>query len=188
MLIHAAVHWLEIAYPSLWHLATELWSMHIPSCTHCWAWHGTYWLFYNFFVPHQQINDLHLWDCPNDVLKPTLQDRNKVPKWKWHSQQGVFLSLALWYASSIPLVLNPNNNHISLQFHVIFDDLFNTAVSELQEKEVPKEWDVLWITSHHKSTFDDKDPVRVAEEWLFPGELDPCNHHSAQASEVPSKL
>ena len=40
----------------------------------------------------------------------------------------------------VGLILNLNNWSISLQFHIVFDDIFTTVASAQNEEVVPKIW------------------------------------------------
>jgi hypothetical protein len=188
MMLHAAVRWPDLADSSLWPLAMDYAAYtynHMPSIESGMA---PIDLFTKTTVPRQRLKDLHVWGCPTYVLEPKLQDGKKLPRWKPRSRRGVFLGLASRYASSVPLVLNPNTSHIFPQFHVIFDDLFTTVLSQSQEDEPPKEWEELCITSRYQSTFDDNDPIRLADEWLSSDELDLRKHQDAQTRIVPPQM
>jgi hypothetical protein len=49
----------------------------------------------------------------------------------------MFLGLSQQHASEIPLVLNLGTGSITIQFHVVFDDLFNTVPSIERETALP---------------------------------------------------
>jgi hypothetical protein len=82
MMLHTAIHWPEVSDPKLWPMAvqhamflynhmlkkgTGLAPIELLSCSH-WSTH------------HAQ--HLHVWGSPVYVLDPTLQDGQKIPKWK----------------------------------------------------------------------------------------------------------
>jgi hypothetical protein len=75
----------------------------------------------------------HTWGCPVYVLDPKLQDGKKIPKWKSRARQGIFVGFSPFHSTSVPLVLNPKTQHISPQFHVIFDDDFSTVPAVADE-------------------------------------------------------
>ena len=56
--------------------------------------------------------------------------------------------------------------HISPQFHVIFDGLFSSVISQLKSDESPKEWNDLSIISKYQKNLDDEDPTRLDSKWL----------------------
>ena len=180
MMLHAAVRWPDMADSSLWPLAMEHAAYiynHTPKMESGVA---PIDIFTRTTIPRQRLKDLHVWGCPTYVLDPKLQDGKKIPRWKPRSRRGVFLGFGEKYASSVPLVLNPTTSHISPQFHVIFDDLFSTVISQAESDEPPMEWDDLCITSRFQTHFDDGDPVRLDQEWLTTDEITLRNHQDAQ--------
>ena len=52
---------------------------------------------------------------------------------------GICVGRSPAHASSVGLILNPRTGHVSLQFHVVYDDDFTTA-SYLRSGEVPPHW------------------------------------------------
>lgn len=119
--------------------------------------------------PRQHFNDLHVWGYP------ILHTWPYTSRWKENSLVVTKVSLQclpwqqIWL--SVPLILNPTTNHISPQFHVIFDDLFSTVISQLEYKEPPKEWNDLCITSCYQPFFGNHDPTKLDNEWLATDEL-----------------
>ena len=181
MMIHAAVRWPDMADSSLWPLAMEYAAYiynHTPKMESGVA---PIDIFTRTTVPRQRLKDLHVWGCPTYVLEPKLQDGKKIPRWKPRSRRGVFLGFGDKYASSVPLVLNPATSHISPQFHVIFDDLFSTVISQLESDEPPLEWNDLCVTSRYQTNFDDNDPVRLHDDWLTTDELALRRHQDSQS-------
>jgi hypothetical protein len=63
------------------------------------------------------------------VLDPRLQDDKSIPKWDSKARLGVFVGYSHEHSSTVPLIYNPKTQHISLQYHVIFDDTFSTISS-----------------------------------------------------------
>jgi hypothetical protein len=52
----------------------------------------------------------------------------------------MFLGLSQQHAIEIPLVLNLGTGSITLQFHVVFDDMFTTVPSIETETALPDHW------------------------------------------------
>ena len=50
-----------------------------------------------------------------------------LPKWEPHSCEGIYIGQSPSYARSVSLVLNTATDHVSSQFHVVFDDDFSTV-------------------------------------------------------------
>ena len=76
---------------------------------------------------HDHLRRAHVWGCPAYVLDPRLQDGKKIPKFDPRSRQGRFLGYSPDHASSVALILNTRTGYISPQFHVVFDDFFETV-------------------------------------------------------------
>ena len=70
-----------------------------------------------------------MWGYPVHVLDTMLQQRCKLLKWQLQSNQRIFFEFSPNDSSDVPMILNPDNGHISSQFHVIFDDSFSTVIS-----------------------------------------------------------
>ena len=81
-----------------------------------------------------------MFGCPVYVLDATLQDRHKLPKWALQAHLGVFLGFSTLHSSRVPLVMNVDTGKISPQFHVIFDDKFETVLSMASDKSIGDQW------------------------------------------------
>ena len=73
-----------------------------------------------------------VWGCPAYVLHPKLQDGKKLPKWDPHTRQGQYLGKLISYSSSVSLIRNLRTGYISPQFHVVYDNLFQTAMGDMK--------------------------------------------------------
>ena len=78
-------------------------------------------LFIGTKIPRHKLKDIHVWGCPAYVLDPTLQQGNKIPRWDPRARGSIFIGFSAHHSSDVPLVLNVNTGHISLQCHVVFD-------------------------------------------------------------------
>jgi transposase InsO family protein len=78
---------------------------------------------------HEELRRAHVFGCPVYVLDPKLADGDKVPKWNHRARMGMFLGFSHEHSSLVPLVLNLRTGHVSPQYHVIFDDNFETVPS-----------------------------------------------------------
>ena len=74
-----------------------------------------------------KLRYFHAFGSPTYVLDNTLQSGQGSPKWKKRSSLGVYLGPSPSHARSVALVLNPRTGHVSPQFHVKFDDFFETV-------------------------------------------------------------
>jgi hypothetical protein len=52
----------------------------------------------------------------------------------------MFLGFSEWHSSQVPLVLNVTTGKISPQYHVIFDDKFDTVHSLSKDESVEQQW------------------------------------------------
>ncbi len=82
----------------------------------------------------------HVFGCPVYVLDAPLQDGKKIPKWNPWAHLGLFLGFSNLHLSQVPLVLNIATGHISPQFHVIFDDKFETVHSLPANEPLNMQW------------------------------------------------
>ena len=129
MMLHAAVHWPDMADPELWPMAcrhavflynhvprpeTGLAPIDIFSCT---RWEQS------------KFHDIHVWGAPCYLLDKQLADGSgiKVPRWKPRSTRCVYMGMSPDHACTVPLVLNPETGVISAAFNVVIDDWFATV-------------------------------------------------------------
>jgi hypothetical protein len=77
---------------------------------------------------HCDILHTHVWGCLAIVLEPQLQNNKKLPKWNRHTRVGQFLGYLDEHLSLVANVRHLSTGYVSLQFHVVFDDLFETVV------------------------------------------------------------
>jgi hypothetical protein len=179
-LLHAQLRWPEQTPSDLWPMAMQH-SEHllnvIPSASldgfsaeerFCKALHSS-----------DQLRDLHIWGCPVYVLEPTLQDGRKLPKWQPRSRRGQFVGWSPLHSSKVALIRNLVTGRISPQFHVVFDDWFETVYCDAAT-ETPPEWDIIVTNSQFESNLDavDLEAYELADEWLSKEEL---NERRAQA-------
>ena len=87
------------------------------------------------------MENLHTWGCPTYVLNPILQGGKKLPKWAPHSRRAQYLGTSPLHASTVDLVSNLSTWIISPQFHLIYDDYFETVYSHSDKP--PEVWDNL---------------------------------------------
>ena len=69
-----------------------------------------------------KLRHFHSLGCAAYFLDNTLQRSHGIPKWSSRSRLGVYLGASPNHARSVALSLNPRTGHVSLQFHVKFDD------------------------------------------------------------------
>ena len=165
MMLHAAIHWPEMADPSLWPMAVQhamFLHNHVPSpstglCPH--------YLFFKTRWSQTKFLDLHVWGCPVYVLDKTLSDGKKLPRWMPRSHCEVFMGLSPKHSSTIPLVLNPGTGAITPQYHVVFDNEFTTiGTNEDSMPDLNSDlWAKLFGDSSFQFVFDDESEVHIAD-------------------------
>ena len=163
-MLHAALRWPEHYDKSLWPLAMT-YAVHMHNHTPRRA---------DGFCPvelwtktksnHNQLRNAHPWGCPVYVLDPRLQDGFKVPRWEPRSRRGIYMGVSPLHASTVGLILNPNTNRTSPQFHCVYDDYFETVHSN-DNNTVPPNWEDLVINNRFRNDIDDED---VEDTWENP--------------------
>ena len=176
MLIHAAIHWPEVADTSLWPMAVSqavfLWN-HMPDPT---TGLSPWDLFSKSRWKQSKFHDVHVWGCPTYVLDKKIADGNKIPRWKPRSNRCVNLGHAKSYASSVPLVLNLMTGSITPQFNVVWDDWFSTVASDVTT--LPDfnsdEWNKTFGDSIYQYVLDSDDLAQMRE---LTDEMDAAQDH-----------
>ena len=91
-----------------------------------------------------KLRHFHAFGCPTYVLENVLQSGQGAPKWRQRSRLGVYLGPSPNHTWLVALVLNPRTGHISPQFHVKFDDFFETVQKKSTDLDAPDpEWKYL---------------------------------------------
>ncbi|KAL7465130.1 hypothetical protein ACHAXS_005455 [Conticribra weissflogii] len=174
-MIHLQLHWPEHAQLHLLPQAVEyaVWVYNrLPKLHHGLSpleiWSG-------IRSSHDDLRRAHVWGCPVYVLKLKMQDGHQIPKWNSKARQGLFVGFSTEHSSLVPLVLNLRTGRISPQFHVIFDDSFQTVPSLCGSVDkIDEAFAALFQSSREAyldSEFDDNGRQLVprpplAEEWL----------------------
>lgn len=161
MMLHSAIHWPEVADPTLWPMAVNhavYLHNHMPNIS---TGLSPIDLFTKTRWQQHKFHDLHVWGCPVYVLDKSISDGKKLPRWKPRSVRCVNMGLSSKHASTVPLVLNIDSGYITPQFHVVFDDWFSTiatAVEHLPDFNSPA-WSTLFGESSYQYPFDDDDAI-----------------------------
>jgi hypothetical protein len=118
MLIHGMISWPDIIHENLWPYAIRL-AVAIHNATPGPSDLSPEEIFTG--IKHtSRLSDFHPFGCPIFILDPSLQQGNKVPRWKPRSRVGVYLGPSPEHASTVPLVLSTTTGLVSPQFHVVF--------------------------------------------------------------------
>jgi hypothetical protein len=126
MILHAIHHWPQAITANLWPQALK------HACNICNALPQVLSKSspLSLFTRVQVNPDLwhfHVFGCPAYVLAAPLQTGAPFPKWEERSRVGVFLCHSPEHASSVALILNTQTGLVSPQFHVAFDNQFDTV-------------------------------------------------------------
>jgi hypothetical protein len=70
---------------------------------------------------------MHPLFCPVYVIDRRMQEGTSPPKWTKRTTQKVYVGHLHHYSKSIPMVWYPKTKLVSPQFHVMFDDNFDTV-------------------------------------------------------------
>ena len=147
VLLHASAQWPDDI------IETELWTFALNHCVQ--QWNKTPRPELNNLTPDEVFtgiterenhvldidNNFHPFGCPVYVLKSKLQDNKTIPKWDSRMRTGVFLGHSKMHARNVALVMNTKTMNISPQYHVIFDDKFQTLDSKLKDVDKIKIWE-----------------------------------------------
>ena len=165
MLLHAQLRWPDQTPVDLWPMAMQHASYLINIIPHINEGLSPEEKFARAFKSTNRLTNLPVWGCPVYVLQPTLQDGKKLPKWQPRSRRAQYVGWSPLHASNVPLVRNIQTGSISPQFHVVFDNWFETVTVETEE-EAPPEWDVIITHSRFEADLDqaDLDGYELADE------------------------
>jgi len=139
-MLHAAHSWPDVASIKLWPQAVDyaVWVFnHLPnlevgvSPNELWS---------RTRFPTNSLGRAHVFGCPVYVLDPKLQDGHKIPKWDPRARLGMFVGFSPLHSSLVPLVLNILTGKISPQYHVVFDDKFETVPSLPLGESLQQQW------------------------------------------------
>ncbi|KAL7452136.1 hypothetical protein ACHAXS_000267 [Conticribra weissflogii] len=179
-MIHLQLHWPEFSSLHLWPLAIEYatWIYNrlpkiLSGLSPLEIWTGVR-------ASHDKLRRAHVFGFPVYVLDPKLQDGKQILKWNSKACQGMFVGFSKDHSSLVPLVLNLKSGKILPQFHVIFDDKFQTVPSMCRSMEaIDDGFEQLFcssIESFLESEYDDSGCQLVPcpeldDDWLDTDEL-----------------
>ncbi len=167
MMLHAAVHWGEMADATLWPMAVDhavyLFNR-VPDPTTGLSPQD---LFTQQRWPHRRFHDMHVWGCPAYLLDKTIADGKKIPRWKPRSERCIYMGISKKHASTIPIVLNPRTRVFTTPYHVVFDDWFATvpsSVDDLPDFHTPEWRGMFGDTTYHLDDDDDAGTNETVED------------------------
>jgi hypothetical protein len=101
MMLHSAVHWLEVADACLWPMAVQhavFLHNHMPNDLTGVSPHD---VFTRSRWEQRKFHDLHVWGCPACCLEKAMHDGKKLPRWKPHSHRTMNMGLSAKHASTV---------------------------------------------------------------------------------------
>ena len=170
MMLHLALRWPDAVDQSLWPFALsyacDLYNAMPRETT---GWKSPDSIFSGSLDNYQLLRDAHCWGCPAYVLDPKLQGLVKIPRWEPRTRRGIFLGFSDLHSSRVGLILNPRTGHVSPQFHVVYDDHFETVAND--GDYVPPSWPELVLSNSHTVALDEDANVELDEEWMNEEEI-----------------
>ena len=101
-----------------------------------------------------------------------MQDGMKIPKWEPRSRGAQFVGYSPLHSSTVGLVRNLRTGNISPQFHVVYDDFFETVHSS-PDKE-PTVWPELIVFQSFRSDIEEDDEFfkyELEDQWKSEEEM-----------------
>ena len=92
-----------------------------------------------------KLRHFNAFGCPAYVLDNKLQGNQSLSKWQQRARLRIYLGPSLNHSRSIGLILNPRTGHGSPQFHVKYDNFFETV----RKSNKDNRWDApkpLWLS------------------------------------------
>jgi hypothetical protein len=139
-MLHLALHWPAQATVSFWPQAIEysVWVFNQLPNTETGISPNEIWS--SVQSSTEEFSKAHVFGCPVYVLDAALQDGHKIPKWSPHACLSLFLGFSDLHSSQVPLILNVQTGKISPQYHVIFDNKFETVNCLSATESLDKQW------------------------------------------------
>ena len=155
-MIHAKQRWPDAIKSNLWPYALRS-ANHAHNYTMSSKSHE---LPINQFSQVEGLNELrhfHTFGCPAYVLDSNLQAGKRLTRHKWGDRANISINLgpSPQHGKSVHLLLNLQTGHVTPQFHVRFDDSFDTTCPR-SDMHIPKS---MWqIRTYFRARLDDKNP------------------------------
>jgi hypothetical protein len=83
-----------------------------------------------------KLKHFHSFACPVYILKNKLQAGQSIPKWESRSRIGLYLGLSPRHSRSVALVLNLATGLVSPQYHLRFDNYFETMQDKANRPDI----------------------------------------------------
>ena len=125
-----------------------------------------------------KLSNFHTIFCPVYQLKPELASGNSLPRWNSRSRLGINLGRSPRHAGTVYNVLNPVTGLVSPQFHVSFDDFFETVTKANDNNINVDIWQYLSGIKRGK-------PKATRDYHTYAQATDPTQVVSSQEAEQP---
>ena len=102
----------------------------------------------------------------------------KIPKWEPCSRGAQFVGFSPLHSSMVGLVRNLRTGNISPQFHVVYNDYFETV--HLDPNQVPSVWPELIVFQSYRSDIEEDDEFyryELEDQWKSQEELQYQREH-----------
>ena len=187
---HQAIHWPEVSKPAQWPLAVlnSLWvANHIPQED---TGLSPYKMFTKQKSPDSKLHNLHVWDCPASVLDKKISDGHKLPRWSPRSARCVYMGMSPKHLSVAVRVLNLDTRKITTQYHVIFDDWFQTVDAtpeQLLDFDSTKWYNTFGATEWQYIPNEGIDAYQPSQETDKKEEEVLCHHNQVQDAQAQAQ-
>ena len=114
-----------------------------------------------------KLQDLNVWGCPAYVLDSSLANGRQIPRWQPRSSRCQYVGSSAPHGHGVPMVLSLDTGKITAQYHVIFDNWFQT------------------IDSNEQATVDFDHPDWYRTFGLHPWQYIPDDHDDAPPDSAP---
>ena len=128
MLVHAKHHWPDAIEPCMWPFAIRL-ANEAHNCAPFRNGLSPIALFSRSRVL-PNLDHLHPFGCPTNVLGEKMQSDKKGPKWGERARCGIYLGLSPNHARSVSLVMSLSTGMVSPQYHLHADEFFETVTRQ----------------------------------------------------------
>lgn len=85
----------------------------------------------------------HPFGCPAYALDGHLQNKQKIDKWMSRSRMAIYLGPSPQHSQSVGLLLSLQTGLVSPQFHIKYNDLFETVIDAPSNTLPSSNWQVL---------------------------------------------
>jgi hypothetical protein len=133
-----------------------------------------------------QMKHFHAFGCPAYRLHRDLQGGHSQPRWEQRAEPVVYLGGSPKHASSIALVLDLTTAHVSPQFHLKFDNLFETVSATRQNAQAQKSsWQQLCHFGSERKTKTKPTALRPIDQAQEGQVSHPSQSEELQAGVIP---